>query len=230
VSDFNHAALAYVPFGMTTFTTTITGGLTTIVHGQDMVVDTTTAPNLLYLANFTGSGNVLAFSTADSGNAAPALTVSAPSGPKSVALDNAGHLWVSDDGASAIYEFSLPLAGGDTPINTISGPNTGLNNPGGIAVASNGTIYVSQNQNGATVAQFAPGATGNATPVRVATVAGPSVDNVVLDRFGYLWIMDADVSGAIKRYDPATMPVSGAWSPLATINGPGDPVSIGTVY
>jgi len=62
-------------------------------------------------------------------------------------------------------------SGNVAPARTISGINTGLNSPAGIALDSAGNLYVTNNS-GNSITVFAPGATGNVAPAR--TISGGS--------------------------------------------------------
>lgn len=56
------------------------------------------------------------------------------------------------------------------PLRKIEGPHTGINGPLGIAVDTDGTIYVANN-NSNSITVYAPQASGDAAPIR--TIAGP---------------------------------------------------------
>ncbi len=100
-------------------------------------------------------------------NVAPTLTItSGLNAPEGLAIRGTT-LYVSND-TDTITEYSLP---GGALINTISGANTALSRPLGIAVDATGNLYVvNTGTAGNQVLEFAPGASGNATPI--ATISG----------------------------------------------------------
>ena len=73
------------------------------------------------------------------GNAAPVATISGSatglSFPQGVAVDSAGHLFVTNSGADSVTEYAEGATGNTAPVATISGSATGLNEPDGVAVA-----------------------------------------------------------------------------------------------
>jgi NHL repeat-containing protein len=104
------------------------------------------------------------------------ISSSAMTAPMGIALDSSNNIYVADPtgGPSTtgqIDVFSSSQSGSVSPVRTISGSNTLLNQPGGIAVNSNGTIFVT-NEAGNSVEQFAAGATGNVAPTRVISGVG----------------------------------------------------------
>jgi len=81
----------------------------------------------------------------------------------------------SGNGASnkgSISVFAAGANGNATPAKTISGSNTDLSAPSGIALDQNTNIYVTNFAPADTVAVFAAGASGNATPIQF--ISGPN--------------------------------------------------------
>lgn len=100
--------------------------------------------------------------------------------PVAIALDGSNNIYVADPfgGPGAIGQidvFSSFQSGKVTPVRTISGTKTRLNQPYGIAVNANGTMFVT-NDAGNSVVQFAAGTTGNVAPTRVIKGAGSMLD------------------------------------------------------
>jgi sugar lactone lactonase YvrE len=85
------------------------------------------------------------------------------------AVDAAGKIYVTSVTADAVTVYAAGATGNVAPIATISGANTGLQAPTGIAVDAAGNIYVGD-ENTNVVSVFAPGANGNVAPIR--TIAG----------------------------------------------------------
>ena len=97
----------------------------------------------------------------------------------------------------AIFVFSSSATGATSPLATISGPATGLLAPQGLAVDSAGNIYVGSFDSTKLVGSilvFAPGSTGNVTPVRIIsgpnTLLGP-IQDLRLDQAGTLYVNSA---------------------------------------
>jgi hypothetical protein len=103
-----------------------------------------------------------------------------------------GTIFTVSSGNSFITEYAPGATGNATPINTIEGAATGIVEPGGIAVDSDGGIYVSNlpGAGGPTITEYPPSATGNATPTE--TLAGDSTFNqifgITLAPNGNLWV------------------------------------------
>ncbi|MGB8907717.1 MAG: NHL repeat-containing protein [Candidatus Cybelea sp.] len=66
---------------------------------------------------------------------------------------------------SSVTVYAEGATGDATPIQDISGSNTGLNYPNDVAVDASGNIYVA-NRDGNSVTVYAAGATGNVAPIQ----------------------------------------------------------------
>ena len=87
-------------------------------------------------------------------NEAPSSTISGKDtgllNPFGIALDSSRNIYVADDGNSAampavpasVFVYSAGSHGDAAPLATISGSNTGLMEPCGVALDSTGNIYV----------------------------------------------------------------------------------------
>lgn len=108
-------------------------------------------------------------------------------------------------------------AGNIAPTAVVVGGNTGLNQPGGITLDAQGNLYAA---NAGSITVYAPGATGNATPVRTITAAaGVNLGNafgVVVDAAGLLYVADGQAPGSILVY---AANANGAATPVRTITG-----------
>ena len=80
---------------------------------------------------------------------------------------------------SSITVYAPGATGNASPIATISGNLTDLNNPNGMALDLSGTIYVTSIGN-ASVVEFAPGSNGNMLPSRVIS----GIDTGLKNPFG----------------------------------------------
>ena len=95
---------------------------------------------------------MLAYSSGSSGDVAPLDTISTTattglSYAQGIAVDSAGQIYVADDGPGgvgfgSVFVYAAGSNAGTAPIATISGTDTGLVEPKGIALDTNGNIYV----------------------------------------------------------------------------------------
>jgi sugar lactone lactonase YvrE len=120
--------------------------------------------------------SVAVYSPGASGNAVPIRTITGSntgmSGAYFDAVDSSGRLYVANAfGNGSVTVYAAGANGNAAPIATIAGTNTGLFNaaPEGIAVDSNGLIYVTT-AGGNAILVFAANANGNVAPLR--TIAG----------------------------------------------------------
>jgi hypothetical protein len=119
------------------------------------------------------------------GNAAPGATISGGNTglcyPYGIALDSNLNIYVADEGAASVFVYpplaslpSQPNYPNVTPIATISGNNTGLSGPYGIALDSSGNIYVSDySANGVLTYPALGSSTGLLNEPPTATISGP---------------------------------------------------------
>jgi DNA-binding beta-propeller fold protein YncE len=142
-------------------------------------------------------------------NGAFALSLTGLNNPRAVAVDSAGKIYVVNNGfeediASSVTVYPAGSNGNAAPIATISGSNTGLFDPAGIAVDSSGKIYVADTGGGESdgsgsaigpsVFIYAAGSTGNVAPS--ATISGSSTGlgcpaGVALDSGSKIYVVDA---------------------------------------
>src|SRR4029077_8307405 len=120
--------------------------------------------------------------------------------------------------ANAIDEYSLPLTSADqAPSRVVSGSRTGLDQPTGAALGSDGTLYVS-NAGSNSVTEYAYGATGNETPVATISGADTGLDvpgKLAVDSSGYLFVTN-NLNATVTEYAPGA---TGDAAPVATIGG-----------
>jgi sugar lactone lactonase YvrE len=103
----------------------------------------------IWVTNQTGN-SIEEFANSASGNVSPLATISGSntglSAPQGIAFDSSGRLYVAINNslgaADAVLVFSPPLSGNIVPSNILCGLNTGVNNPTGVAVNSQGTLFV----------------------------------------------------------------------------------------
>src|SRR5207247_11267666 len=129
-----------------------------------------------HAGNSTGS-SITAYAPGARGNATPSTTIAGSnaglSWPWGIARDAVGNLYVvnswSSSGSTSITVYAAGASGNATPSATITGDNTGLSGPHGIALDAAGRLYVA-NGGSNTITLYAAGPTGNAAPT--ATTAG----------------------------------------------------------
>jgi len=114
----------------------------------------------------------------------------------------APEIFVADHTANAVDAYSTLLGGDVSPVNTISGPDTQLGAPDGLAVGPDGSVYVANDAGSGSVTVYAPNATGDAVPVRTITCGGLDAPaGVSLDASGDLFV--ANYSGdSISVFSP----------------------------
>ena len=166
---------------------TIQGSATGLNFPRAVALDS--AGNI-YVANSEklvgGLYSVTVYRAGSDGDAKPSATISGSHTglvvPWGIALDSHGNIYVanlgSDDGKiGPRITLYPPGSNGDVaPKATISGPRTGLNSPGGIAVDSAGNIYVTNDVSYSgghdTIAVYARGSHGDAAPKAILPALG----------------------------------------------------------
>ncbi len=138
----------------------------------------------IYVSN--RADTVVVFSSASRGDAKPLTSIEGPSTgldvPDGVAVDQMGRIYVANlqggpDAVGSVAIFSPASNGNAAPVATIAGPDTGLDGAVGIALDSQGNIYVANNKSNA-ITVYSPGSNGDARPIAVIggshTRAGPA--------------------------------------------------------
>jgi len=177
-------SIAVYPAGVTgngTPIAAIAGANTTLFFPSALSLD---LAGEIYVTNPLGGpdlrGSVAVFAAGINGNVPPVATiVGANTGldyPNGIATDASGKIYVANAGyqngdPDTVTVYAAGSNGDVAPIATITGANTGLANPTGIALDSNGNIYVA-NSGGAigaedSVTVYQPGANGNASPLYI---------------------------------------------------------------
>src|SRR5437660_738946 len=150
---------------------------------------------------------------------APLLAVcSCNDGPASP-LNESQALAVATFGlAPGVVVYAAGASGDVTPIRTIAGANTVLSNATGIARDAAGNLYVTNPPltppSGGSVTVYAPGAVGNAAPIRTIAGEGTGLDHpvgVALDTAGNVYVSN---TYTVTVYAPGA---SGNVAPIRTI-------------
>ncbi len=156
----------------------IEGESTGLIDATGVAVD---AAYNIYVSNISnGSGSlssVLIFPAGSTGNVAPTQSIAGSNTQltfaNALALDASGNIYVANEGisgaASSINVYAAGASGNVAPLRTITGPDTGVVDPDGIAVDSTGRVYCT-NEFASSVTVYAAGASGDAVPI--ATIRG----------------------------------------------------------
>jgi 6-phosphogluconolactonase (cycloisomerase 2 family) len=124
-------------------------------------------------------------------------------------------LYVADRGGNRVTVYASGATGNATPIQDISGSNTGLSMPFGVAVDGSGNTYATNQDDVITV--YATGATGNVAPARdIVGTAYHFPKGIAIDPInGDVYVARAN-NDAIFIYAPDA---SGSASPIGKIQG-----------
>ena len=161
------------PSGNVTPTAVISGANTLLSDPVGM----TLSPTNLYVTDYAGNA-VYIYAANANGNVAPTATISGGNTqlnhPGEVVLDYTGRIIVANTGTTCcssgfVLVFASGASGNATPVAVISGANTGLMDPSGVAVDTSGNIWVSDAAANA-IYRFASTANGNVAPT--ATYSG----------------------------------------------------------
>ncbi len=185
------------------------------------ITDATTAFSDVHRTAFDGIGNlyvtdavnnsVVVFAAGASGAATPTATIAGGNTgldkPSGIAVDANGKIYVTNLGVPTIAKptgnsvtiFSAGATGNVAPAITISGSNTSLDTPNGLALDSKGNIYVANEGStinaAGSVTVYPAGSTGNATPSATiaGTTSGVNIPHAVaLDSSGKIYVTDAN--------------------------------------
>ncbi len=222
-------------------TATISGTNTGLSYPQGIALDSSSN---IYVAD-EGAVSVFVYSAGSKGNVAPTTTISGSNTeldtPEGIVVDSSLNIYVADDGdgscdgTESVYVYPLGSNGNAAPSATISGGNTGLCYPYGIALDSSGNIYVAD-EGAASVFVYPPLASlpkqpnyPNVTPI--ATISGNNTGlsgpyGIALDFSGNIYVADFSAN-SVFTYPAlggtgwvAGTPATYSVTPTATISGP----------
>ena len=191
------------------------------------------------------TNTITIYAKGSKGDAAPTAIIGGSNtglgDPEGIAVDYSGNIYVAN-GGNILYGGSIPASvtvypplaslpsqpnyPNVTPSATISGGNTGLSYPQGIAVDSTfGNIYVAD-ESGASVFVYSAGSKGNVAPT--ATISGPatgliSPEGIALDSSGNIYVADESAASVFVYPPLASLPSQPNYpnvAPAATISGP----------
>jgi hypothetical protein len=214
---------------------TISGSNTGLDANDDMSVE---ADGTLVVGNFVDSagdnGSVVVFPPGACGNVTPVETIEGSNTGfntvDGVGTDAAGTIYADSSVNSAIEAFPAGANGNVSPQFSITGPDTGLGYPDDIIVGFNGEIYATNGFGGPvnSVTVFAPGASGDATPIQ--NITGPNTDfglpdDLSVDQSGDIYVTDseASVGPAVLEFASGA---TGDVAPTAVIAGSATTLSV----
>ncbi len=214
---------------------TIAGSSTGLTSVRGLAID---AAGNLYVVNTT-ENNIVVFAPGADGNVSPIRTIAGSATglqrPIGIGADPAGTLYVTNlasygvPATQAVTVYAPGATGNASPTTTITGSNTGLYNPIGIALDALGNLYVSNfgnTDNGASnyatsVTIFAAGSAGNVVPTRTIPANGLNEPaGLAIDASGQLFVVSY-FSSAISVYAPgATLAATVISGGSSRLNGP----------
>jgi sugar lactone lactonase YvrE len=186
-------------------TAIIAGANTGLISPTGITLD---ANRKIYVANpgslGGGPDSITVYATGSSGNVTPTATITGSAtglaNPTAITLDASGNIYVANSGSQiggvdSITVYPAGSNGNAPPSATISGVSTGLAVPWGIAVGSNGNMYVAND--GITigvsdsVTVYAAGSNGNAAPSATITGSSTGLDSpggIAVDSSGNMYV------------------------------------------
>ena len=180
---------------------TISGSKTGLSYPEGIALDSS---NDIYVAD-NSANSVFLYQAGSHGNVAPLPTIGATvttglSCPQGIALDSSGKIYVVDDGPGgpggdgpgSVFVYAALSNANAAPTATISGTNTGLTYPQGIAVDSSGKIYVAD-EGATSVFVYPAGSNGNVAPTATITGGETGLDTpegIALDPNRNIYVAD----------------------------------------
>ncbi len=202
---------------------------------------TVSAGNSIFVTNFAFipqkniGDSITGYPVTGNGNVAPSININGSNPalfePDGIALDSKGDVYVVNEtgglsGNGSVTEYAAGHTGNATPIATISGPDTDLDDPQFIALDSQANIYVTNFTgtlgpiDGGGITIYPAGSDGDTTPMATiysSTVLGPLVNpiGIAVDQVsGNIFV--ATLQDGIIEYPPES---NGAATPTAVIAG-----------
>lgn len=136
--------------------------------------------------------------------------------PGDIALDRDSNIWMTDYDTNDVRAYPATATGCPTPLVTIRGPHTGLNQPEAVAIDSEGRIIVANYLSGITI--YARGSSGDAAPVATiedAETRNAHIEGLAVDNHDNIWVTSY-ANAAVYEF---AADAKGAASPIRTLVG-----------
>ena len=177
-------------------------------------------------------GAVFEYAAGADGNVRPVTTIQGSdiSSPYGVAVDPAGHVWVSNSNFAAghanpgwVSEYAVGANGTAQLIATIKGDNTDIYNPQAVALGQDGNVWVSNLSYGGngSVTDYAAGATGNVHPTTKISEPDLYHYGAALDSTGHVFVVSDPIGAGAPTVAEYAQAAGGPPSLLAKIQGNG---------
>ena len=213
---------------------TISGSATGLAFPGGITLDSSSN---IYVANFytadsTSLPSITIYAAGSSGNAPPIATIAGDQTglgyPPSIALDSDRNLYATsysiDSNSYAVNVYPADSVGNAAPSATISGADTGLGGPNGLALDSSGKLYVSNGSGGSngtgSVTIYAAGGSGDAMPIATISSSFTGIigaSSIAVDHSGKIYVANQFGGHGSIGIFPAGSYAAG--SPEATIAG-----------
>jgi hypothetical protein len=140
------------------------------------------------------------------------------SDPVAIFVDSSKNIFVANSTGNSVTEYSPGQKGNVAPFAIISGLNTNLAFPSGVALDAVANIYVTNGTPINSVTVYAPGSSGNVSPI--GTISGPHTglngpDGILVDAKGDIFVSNAQGS-SLEEFAPGS---TGDAAPSAVISG-----------
>jgi hypothetical protein len=198
----------------------ISGPNTGIDGPADVKVD---SAGDVFVSNF-NSDTITEYAPQASGDTTPTCTISGPNTGldenDDMSLEADGTLIVGNfdavGGSGSVVVFSPGACGDAAPVETIEGPNTGLNVVDGVGTDASGTIYADSTDD-SSIQVFPAGANGNVAPsysISGSNTGLDAPDDVIVGFDGQLYVTNG--GNSVTVYAPGA---SGNATPVQDISG-----------
>lgn len=207
---------------------TITGSNTGLSNPSAIALD---ASGKIYVSNITNAITVYAANPSGTLNETPLATIAGAdtglASPYGVAVDAAGRIYVANEaggggfsgGSITVYAANPSGTLDEAPLATITGSNTGLTLPDGLALDASGQIYVVNTASTNTVTVYPANPSGTLNEAPLATIGGSATQigtptSITLDSTGKIYVVNS-YGGGVNNLGAITV---FAANPSGTLN------------